>query len=182
MISITGPGGVKKDEIFDIMMAGGIIITNDTANKINDLKDLILLARQESPNHSNIQIQLILDEADNFYRAAPDAEKVPKVQIAWKKLEGAVQPLLRYQVSASLSPVFYYVREKQNVQADSIIYTIPGDDYIGVCDFQPFQIGGISVVLKSVASAASPWRGCSFFSNFRLRGWPKSVKCSDTGM
>jgi hypothetical protein len=43
----------------------------------------------------------------------------------------------------------YYCREKQNVSADSIIYTSPGDDYVGVCDFVPLDIDGRKAVSKA---------------------------------
>ena len=125
-----------KDSLRKCVAAGGCIVLNDTAARVHHARSAVLEARGRAlRTRHRPQVQIFMDEADAFYR---NKENPIKLEKAVDELMQDTRPILRMSVSATLIPVFLHLQEKKDgVDVNSIIYTEPGEDYIGVQAFRP---------------------------------------------
>ncbi|EKX52159.1 hypothetical protein GUITHDRAFT_102061 [Guillardia theta CCMP2712] len=118
----------------------GCLFINDTARQLYNASHTIQSARSCAHLGEDFPCQLILDEADSYYRNSSDPIQLEK---ALADLHQQVKPVLRWSVSATLIPVFLHLKDKKfGLDSDSIIYTQPDHTYVGVRDFKPLQIDG----------------------------------------
>eukprot|EP00960_Hanusia_phi_P077069 768646-Hanusia_phi.AAC.7 len=124
----------------------GCLFVNDTAKQISNALEAIVSARTCAHLGEDFPCQLILDEADSYYR---NSSELIKLEQELRRLHEEVKPVLRWNVSATLIPVFLHLRNKRvGLDSDSIIYTQPDDKYVGVRDFKPLQIDGKDQFLR----------------------------------
>ena len=125
-----------RENLIKCVAQGGCIVLNDTAARVHHARSAVLEARGRAlRTRHRPQVQIFMDEADAFYR---NKENPIKLEKAVDELMQDTRPILRMSVSATLIPVFLHLQEKKDgVDVNSIIYTEPGGDYIGVQDFRP---------------------------------------------
>ncbi|EKX36854.1 hypothetical protein GUITHDRAFT_117023 [Guillardia theta CCMP2712] len=123
----------------------------DSAYRIRQMCSIL-----QQTNPAEYPCQLIMDEADSFYRnrralvGADDEEslcrrqsRITQLEEALDQLRGVAHLVLRWNVSATLVPVFLHLQDKRGgVDTQSILYTKPEGDYIGVVDFKPLVVDG----------------------------------------
>eukprot|EP00960_Hanusia_phi_P040472 754455-Hanusia_phi.AAC.6 len=116
-------------------LESGCCTVPDTAHRI---KQMYSILRQTRP--ADNPCQLIMDEADAFYR---NRKNPIRLEQALSCLCRTAHLVLRWNVSATLVPVFLHLQDKRGgLDTDSILYTKPEGDYIGVEDFKPLCIDG----------------------------------------
>ena len=73
----------------------------------------------------DLPFQLILDEADSYYRRS---SKPIQLELALENIQAKIRPILRWSVSATLIPVLLHLNDKQiGVDCNSSIYTQPDE-------------------------------------------------------